>query len=121
MYPKSIQLPEEHQQLKQMVKDAQNNKLHVGMISALCIDSSVMPEECAIPDFGAPYTYVLPENRSGDFKQLVEEHKILFDVRPGKTTLDCHYITTKGQPIRVSPRRIPGHYHQKLLGRLNRC
>ena len=115
VYPKSIQLPEEHQQLKQMVKDAQNNKPHVGMIAALCTDSSVIPEECAIPDFGAPNTYELPENCSGGFKQLVEEHKTLFDVRPGKTTLDCHYIPTKGPPIRVPPRRIPGHYRQEVI------
>jgi len=94
----------EYQQLKQMVDDAQNSKPHVGVIAALSTDSSVMPEECAIPDFGAPTTtYESPENCGGDFKQLVEEHKTLFGIVPGETTLDCHYIPTKGPPICVPP------------------
>ena len=58
--------------------DAQNSKPHIGIIAALSTDSSVMPEECAIPDFGTPTTYELPENCGGDFRQLVEEHKTLF-------------------------------------------
>ena len=103
VYPKGKQLPVEQQQFKQIVDDAHNNKSHVGIITALSTDSSVMPEECAIPDFGAPNTYELPENCDGDFRQLVEEHKTLFGIMPGKTTLDCHYISTKGPPIRVPP------------------
>ena len=39
----------------------------------------------------------------------------MFGIIPGKTTLDCHYISTKGPPIRVPPRRIPGHYHQEVV------
>jgi len=71
---------------------------------------------CAIPDFGTPTTtYELPVNCGGDFKQLVEEHKTLFGIVPGQTTLDCHYIPTKGLPIRVPPQRIPGHYRQEVI------
>ena len=115
VYPKGKQLPVEQQHFKQIVDDAHHNKPHVGVITALSTDSSVMPEECAIPDFGAPNIYELPENCGGDFRQLVEEHKTLFGIVPGKTTLDCHYISTKGPPIRVPPRRIPGHYHQEAV------
>ena len=57
----------EQQQFKQIMDDA-HNKPHVGVITALITDSSVMPEECAIPDFGAPNTYKLPENCGGDFR-----------------------------------------------------
>ena len=84
-----------------MMNDAQSSKPHVGMIAALYTDSSVMPEECVIPDFGAANTYELPENCGADFKQLVEEHKTLLGIIPGKTTLGCHYILTKCLPIRV--------------------
>ena len=28
---------------------------------------------------------------------------------------DCHYIPTKGPPIRVPPRRIPGHYCKEVV------
>ena len=60
MYPKETQLPLEYQQFKQMMNDAHNIKPHVGVIAALCTDSCVMPEECAIPYFGAPNTCELP-------------------------------------------------------------
>ena len=66
VYPKGKQLPVEHQQLKQIVDDAQNSKPHVGIIAAL-----------STLDFGAPTTYELPENCGGDFRELVEEHKTL--------------------------------------------
>ena len=69
---KGTQLLVEHQQLKQMMNDSQNSKPHVGVIAA---DSSVMP------DFCAPNTYKLPESWSGDFRQLVEELKTLYQER----------------------------------------
>ena len=68
----------EQQQFKQIVDDAHNNKPRVGVITALITDSSVMPEECTIPDFGAPITYELPENCGGDFRQLVEEQNLVW-------------------------------------------
>ena len=74
----------EQQQLKQMINNAQNNKPHVGVIAAVGTDSSV-PEECAIPNF-------VTENYGGDFRWLVEEHKTLFGIIPGKLHLiDCHH------------------------------
>ena len=106
VYPKGKQQPMELQQLKQMVDDTQSSKPHVGVIAALSTDSSVIPDECAIPDFSVHNTYELPENCGDDFRQLLEEHNTLFGVVPGKTALDCHYIPTKGPPICVPPRRI---------------
>ena len=103
VYPKGKQLPVEQQHFKQIVDNAHHNKPYVGVITALSTDSSVMSEECAIPDFGAPNIYELPENCGGDFRQLVEEHKTLLGIAPGKTILDCHYISTKGPPICVPP------------------
>jgi len=78
-----------------------------------------MLEECAIPNFGAPNTYELPENCGSDFRQLVEKHKkTLFGIIPVKTTLDRHYIPTKDPPIHVPSRCIPGHYHQEVVGQI---
>ena len=83
-----------------MMKSTESSKPHVGIIAAICTDSNAMPEECAIP---APNTFEFPENCGGDFRKLVEEHKTLFGIIPGKITLDCHYIPTKGPPIPVPP------------------
>jgi len=83
------------------------------MIAAVGTDSDV-PDECAIPNFGVPNAYELPKNCGSDFRQLIEQHKTLFGMIPGKTTLDCHYIPTKGSPIRVPPRRVPGYYCQEV-------
>ena len=52
----------EHKQLQHMVEEAHNNKPHIGVITAVNADSSEISEKCAIPDFGAPKTYELPEN-----------------------------------------------------------
>jgi len=60
VYPKRTQLSSEHQQLRQIMNNTQNSKPHVGMVAAICTDSNVVSEECAIPDFGVPNTYELP-------------------------------------------------------------
>ena len=98
-----------------MVEGGQSNKPHIGIIAAVNDDSSVITEECAIPKFGSPKTYELPESCGDEFRQLIEENKDLFCTIPGKTTCDCHYIPTKDPPIRVLPRCIPGHYHEEVV------
>ena len=118
VYPKVKHTDVKWQELRQIVEEAWNNKPHVGIIAAVNDDSSELTEECAIPNFGTSKAYELPENCGDEFRQLIEEHKDLFCTTPGKTTCDCHYIPTKGPPIRVPPRRIPGH---RLLDKLNRC
>ena len=115
MYPKRKYTDVEHQQLQHMVEEAHNKKPHIGVIAAVNADSSEISEECAIPDFGAPKTYELPENCGDEFRQLIEEYNDLFCTIPGKTTHECHYIPTKGPPIRVPPRRIPGHYRDEVI------
>ena len=82
----------------------------------LCWHIGLTPS--AIPDFGAPKTYKLSENCGDEFRQLIEEYNDLFCTTPGKTTHDCHYIPTKGPPIRVPPRRIPGHYRDEVIRQL---
>ena len=114
VYPKEKHTDVKCQELRHIVEEARNNKPHVGIIAAINDDSSELTEECAIPNFGASKAYELPENCGDEFGQLIEEHKDLFCTTPGKTTRDCHYIPTKGPPIRVPPRRIPGHYREEV-------
>ena len=82
-------------------------------------DSNVITEECAIPNLAAPKEYDMSENCGDDFRQLMEEYKDLFCITPGKTAYDCHYIPTKGPPIHVPPRRIPGHYRQEVVRQID--
>ena len=114
VYPKVKHTDVKCQELRQIVEEARNNKPHVGIIAAINDDSSELTEDCAIPKFGTSKAYELPENCGDEFRQLIEEHKDLFCTTPGKTTCDCHYIPTKGPPIRVPPRRIPGHYREEV-------
>ena len=118
VYPKRKYTDVEHEHLQHMVEEAHNNKPHIGVIAAVNADSSEISEECAIPDFGAPKTYEVPENCGDEFRQLIEEYNDLFYTTPGKTTHDCHYIPTKGPPIRIPPRRIPGHYRDEVIRQL---
>ena len=92
---------------------------HIGLIAATNEDSNVITEECAIPNFAAPKEYDMPENCGDHFRQLMEEYKDLFCTTPGKTTYDCHYIPTKGPPIRVPRRCIPGHYRQEVVRQID--
>ena len=114
VYPKEKHTDVKCQELRHIVEEAQNNKPHVGIIAAINDDSSELTEECAIPNFGTSKAYELPENCGDEFRQLIEEHKDLFCITPVKTTRDCHYILTKGPPIRVPPRHIPGHYREEV-------
>ena len=115
IYPKVKHTDVGCQELQHMVEKTKSNKPHIGIIAAVNDDSSVITEECAIPNFGTPTAYELPENCGDEFRQLIKEHKDLFCTTPGKTMRDCHYIPTKGPPIRVPPRRIPGHYREEVV------
>ena len=121
VYPKEKHADVEHQQLQHMAEEAHNNKPHIGVIAVVNGDWSEITEECAIPDFGTPKVYELPESYGDEFRQLIEEYNNLFCTTPGKTTHDCHYIPTKGPPIRVPPRCIAATINTKLFVRLNWC
>ena len=45
-----------------MVEKNKSNKPHIGIIAAVNDDSSVITEECAIPNFGTPTAYKLEMN-----------------------------------------------------------
>ena len=94
VYPKKNHTDGEYQQLQYMVEEAHNNKPHIGVIAAVNGDSNEISEICAIPDFGAPKTYELPESCGDEFRYLIEEYNDLFR----GTTHNCHYIPTKGPP-----------------------
>ena len=100
LYPNNNHTGVEHQQLQHMVEKAHNNKPHIGIIAAVNGDLNKISEECAIPDFGAPKAYELPDSCGDEFKHLIEEYNDLFCTTPGKMTHDCCYIPTKGPPIR---------------------
>ena len=71
VYPKVKHTDVGCQELQHMVEKAQSNKPHVGIIAAVNDDSSVITKKCAIPNFGTPMAYELPENCGDEFRQLI--------------------------------------------------
>jgi len=59
-------------------------------------------------------SFEYPESTVPGFKAVVEEFKDLFHTSPGVTFEAQHYIPTSGNLVRVPPRRIPAHYHDKV-------
>ena len=71
-------------------------------------------EECSIPRYDKPLTYDVPLCSDLNIGEVLKEYKYLFRSVPGATTLAYHHIPTTENPIRVPPRRIPGHYKQEI-------
>ena len=66
-------------------------------------------DHCSIPDFQDTINCELPQWPPA-LKLLLEQHKNLFVLSPGKTEGTYHYIPTAGSPVKILPRRIPAHY-----------
>ncbi len=71
-------------------------------------------DECAIPQFGGPPRFELPECPRSSLTPIVDVYKDLFRMQPGVTSAALHYIPTTGSPVRVPPRRIPAHYREEV-------
>ena len=53
------------------------------------------------------------------FSGVINPYKHLFCNIPGKKTQAYHHIPTKGQPIRVPPRRVPAPYRGEVENQIN--
>lgn len=73
-----------------------------------------MINECAVPLFNIPSSLELPECQNSDLSEVVMEHKNLFRTAPAITTAAQLYISTTGNPVKIPPRRIPGHYRDEV-------
>ena len=60
-----------------------------------------------------------PECSCNDLLNVIHTYRSLFRTVPGETEVAFHYITTTGTPVRVPPRRIPGHYRQEIEKQIN--
>ena len=72
------------------------------------LDTDIV-DECAIPNYKGPAEFDIPECAVLQLESIVKEFKVIFRATTGKTsTSDAyHYIHTSGNPVRVSPRRVP--------------
>ena len=71
-------------------------------------------EECSVPHYDKPISYEVPPCSDINIGEVLREYKYLFRSIPGATTMAFHHIPTTDNPIRVPPRRIPGHYKKEI-------
>ena len=117
MYPKQVQAPQ--QELRSFWEETVKHKPHIGAVAVLGDTEVEATEECAIPDYGAVKNFELPNCTKVAFSNVIDQYKDLFCTIPGKTTRAYHHIPTKGNPIRVPPRRVPAHYRSEVERQIN--
>ena len=76
-------------------------------------------EDCAIPLFGEPARYDMPDS-TPSFHSIVNEYQELFRDSPGQTNMAEHFIPTTGSPVKIPPRRIPGNYRAEVENQLQK-
>ena len=106
--PVTVQQPGQQQgETHKIWKEEQSRRIVTATVGVSEIDPV---DECAIPQYGKPPKYDLPECHNSTLKALLGEYKELFQTTPGCTTKATHHITTTGEPSKVPPRRIPAHF-----------
>ena len=71
-------------------------------------------DECSIPQYDKPIFFDMPPCSDTNISAVLQEYQHLFRSTPGITNLAFHHIPTTGNPTRVPPRRIPGHFKQEV-------
>ena len=116
VYPKQEKVPDDvHMIWDNMVQQ----KPHVRPIAAVGEMTTEITNDCAIPDYGAPKQYKLPNCSNTLLSTVVDKFKDLFCTTPGHTSVSSHHIPTKGSPIRVPPRCVPAHYRNEVERQIN--
>ena len=101
VYPKQEKVPDD---IHMIWDDAVLQKPHVQAIAAVGEMTTEITNDCAIPDYGAPKQYELPNCSNSLLSTVVDKFKDLFCTTPGHTSISSHHIPTKGSPLRVPPR-----------------
>ena len=102
VYPKQEKVPDDvHMIWDNMVQQKQ----HVQPIAAVGEMTTEITNDCAIPDYGAPKQYELPNCSNTLLSTVVDKFKDLFCTTPGHTSVSSHHIPTKGSG---SPKTCPG-------------
>ena len=116
VYPKQEKVPDDiHMIWDNMVQQ----KPHVRPIAAVGEMTTEITNDCAIPDYGAPKQYELPNCSNTLLSTVVDKFKDLFCTTPGHTSVSSHHIPTKRLPIRVPLRRVPAHYRNEVEWQIN--
>ena len=68
----------------------------------------------SIPRYDKPIIYDEPPSSDIDNYEVLNTYQHLFRSIPGATIIAYHHIPTTGNPVRVPPRRIPGHYKKEI-------
>ena len=90
-------------------------KPHVQPIAAVGEMTTEITNDCAIPDYGVPKQYELPDCSN----TLLFKFEDLFCTTPGHASVSSHHIPTKGSSIRAPPRRVPAHYRNEEERQIN--
>ena len=110
--PVTVQQPGQQQgETHKIWKEEQSRRIVTATVGVSEIDPV---DECAIPQYGKPPRYDLPECHNSTLKALLGEYKELFQTTPGCTTKATHHITTTGEPSKIPPRRIPAHFKEEV-------
>ena len=91
---------------------AKNTTMKVGAAAAIAELSEDIIDNCAVPLFEAIAMHDIPHCQ--DLTNLPEKRKELFPNIPGKTNVTEHFIPTVGNPVKISPRRIPANYRAEV-------
>ena len=98
VYPKQENVPDD---IHMIWDDAVQQKSHIRAIAAVGELTTEITSDCAIPDYGGPKQYELPNCHNTLLSTVVDKYKDLFCTTPGHTSVSSHHIPTKGSPIRV--------------------
>jgi len=68
-------------------------------------------DECSIPHYDKAVTFDVPFSSDPSIGKVLKDYEHLFRSVPDGA---YHHIPTTRNPVKVLPRRIPGHYKQEV-------
>jgi len=67
-----------------------------------------------MPHYDRAVTFGVPFSSDPSIGKVLKDYEHLLRSVPGSIILAYHHIPTTGNPMKVPPQRIPGHYSQEV-------
>ena len=64
--------------------------------------------------FSGPKMYDIQKRKHSGLAQVIKEFADTFGIKPGMTTVECHYIPTSWCSVKVPPRRVSAHDREEF-------
>ena len=74
-----------------------------GVCAAIVKQPGIDADDTSIPRFSAPDQYDIPVCERPKLALVLKKFPELFLSKPGKTTVECHYISSTGCPAKLPP------------------